>query len=71
MNKREFFFGVQSCHKCEEREVGCHSVCEKYISECKKKDELVKKRKEYQTASLHTIGTVSKKTRLDRLYLQV
>lgn len=24
---------IKCCYKCEERKIGCHSVCEKYISE--------------------------------------
>lgn len=34
------------CHKCEDRIVGCHSVCERYISykkELAKQNELIEK----------------------------
>lgn len=36
-------FEVKSCYKCTDRKLGCHSVCEKYISACKKHKELTEK----------------------------
>lgn len=27
------------CYKCEHREVGCHSTCERYLQECERNDE--------------------------------
>lgn len=35
------------CYQCEDRKVGCHSICEKYISEhAEREARLVKVRKE-------------------------
>lgn len=31
--------GISCCYKCTDREVGCHSKCEKYIQERRKLDE--------------------------------
>ena len=28
--------GIRVCYKCEDREVGCHSKCERYLEEVKK-----------------------------------
>lgn len=39
---------VTCCHDCQEREVGCHSTCKKYIEEneqyLKERDEIKEKR---------------------------
>lgn len=36
----------RSCYKCTERHLGCHSVCEKYISEKQQHDAAVKRDRE-------------------------
>ena len=28
--------GIRVCYKCEDREVGCHSKCERYLKEARK-----------------------------------
>ena len=35
---------IRSCKDCTDRRLGCHAVCEKYISET---EELAKKKKEF------------------------
>ena len=68
MNKNDFFFGVDTCYKCEDRKLGCHSACEKYISGCKKKEEKVKKFKENVKSS--PCSKPIKGSRVDRYFLQ-
>ena len=36
---------IRCCYKCEERKVGCHSTCEKYLAERKVLDEEMEERK--------------------------
>lgn len=46
--------GVTCCYKCKERELGCHSKCEKYISEIERAKaikEIEKKERENGRAS--------------------
>lgn len=31
------------CYKCEDREVGCHSICERYLEEKKRTKEQIEK----------------------------
>lgn len=68
MNKNDFFFGVDTCYKCNDRKVGCHSTCEKYILGCEQKDEKVKKFKE--TAKSSRCSKPIKGSRVDRYFLQ-
>ena len=38
---------ISCCYKCEDRKVGCHSICEKYINEqAEKEARLARVRKE-------------------------
>lgn len=50
-----------SCKGCTERHVGCHSTCEKYITEKAENDRLREKehelKKQYQADYTHTNGT--------------
>lgn len=34
---------IWSCYKCSDRKLGCHAICDKYISERKKSDEIHEK----------------------------
>ena len=70
MYNRVFYYGVQSCYKCENRKVGCHAICDKYLSECGRKNEKVNKHRKARMDSLRSIGKITKGTRLDNLYLQ-
>ena len=36
---RPFYSRVQVCHKCQDRHVGCHQDCERYLIAKKKADE--------------------------------
>ena len=71
MNKREFFFGIDTCYKCDERKVGCHSTCERYILASKEKDEKVQKHKKHlRNTDLFTHGKAKKGSFIDRHFLQ-
>lgn len=35
---------IRVCYKCENRKIGCHAICDKYISERKKNDEIIERR---------------------------
>lgn len=39
---------IRCCYGCEEREVGCHATCEKYIAERKALDEEKKEKRDRQ-----------------------
>lgn len=34
---------IRVCYKCENRKIGCHSICDKYLAERKKNDEILEK----------------------------
>lgn len=35
---------IRVCYKCQDRKVGCHATCDKYLSESKKNEELRNRR---------------------------
>ena len=45
--------GITCCHNCQERQLGCHSTCKKYISEKaedEKRKEKIRKAKSLENA---------------------
>lgn len=52
------------CRDCEERYVGCHSTCEKYIEAKKKHDDFVENAKQNKAKSdllyIHKLGSIRK-----------
>ena len=49
------------CRYCEDRVVGCHSTCEKYISAKTKHDEINKRRRDYVAIEGHPNHMTAKK----------
>ena len=36
---------IRACYKCEDRKLGCHTLCDKYISECKVNEKIRDRRR--------------------------
>lgn len=49
----------ESCHKCEERHVGCHATCEKYIKSKQEYDETKQKMTEERIKERQLDRTIS------------
>lgn len=42
------------CYKCEDRAIGCHSDCDKYLNYCKWNEELKTQRANYKEERSHS-----------------
>lgn len=65
---------INCCYKCETREVGCHSTCEKYLdqkTQWNEQQELIKAKRnaehEVLMAKINSIDRVSKKNHLKQV----
>lgn len=47
--------GVRSCYKCEDRFVGCHSTCDRYLKEKQEYDE---RKEKYRLEDKKTYGKI-------------
>lgn len=53
------FYGLDvPCYKCEDRRVGCHIDCDRYIAVRKKMDEIKEKAQRERDIDHYTVGRV-------------
>ena len=54
--------GFRNCKGCEERQVGCHTTCERYLLDKNEHEVLMEKIKLENELYSYTKGSVAKKT---------
>lgn len=54
---------IKCCYKCEERHVGCHSTCERYIEESKVIEKQRKEHLEKLNRDAHIYASMNRKRR--------